>query len=91
MSVVFALFCLRRRPQESVKRSLSFVSMFLYEDKVKVLGLAFVKLGTSGRWIGTRTGADVTDHYDFDKVVLISAHDSMASPAAYGQDENFSA
>ena len=25
-----------------------------------VLGLAYVKLGTSGLWVGTRTGAGVT-------------------------------
>ena len=31
-----------------------------YEARWKVLGLTFVKLRTSGRWVGTRTGAGVT-------------------------------
>ena len=32
----------------------------IYEGKVKSFGLAYVKLGTSRRWVGTRTGTFVT-------------------------------
>ena len=32
----------------------------IMRDRWKVLGLAYVKLGTSGRWVGTQTGARVT-------------------------------
>ena len=34
--------------------------LILYKGKVKLLGLAYVKLGTSGRWLGIWTGAGVT-------------------------------
>ena len=40
----------------SIKEYLSL----LYEDGLKVSDLAYVKLWTSGRWVGNRTGACVT-------------------------------
>ena len=40
-----------------------------------VLGVAYVKLGTSGRWVGTRTGAGVTS--TLVKAFFVAAHGSM--------------
>ena len=43
----------------------------------KVRGPAYLKFGTSGRWVGTRTGAISPPNYKYDKVFLVAAHDSM--------------
>ena len=40
---------------------------------LKVSDLAYLKLGTSGRWIGNLTGAGVTSHWVYDKAFLVAA------------------
>ena len=39
--------------------------------------LTYVKLGTTGRWVGTQTGADVLPPDEYDKAFLVTAHSSM--------------
>jgi hypothetical protein len=58
----------------------------IYEGKVKSFGLAYVKLGTSRRWVGTRTGAGVTARI---KAFLVELQAPWASTAVYAQGEKF--
>ena len=55
--------------------------------RCKVLGLGYVKLGTSGHWVGNLTGAGVMPHYEYDKAFLVPA--PWVSAAAYMQSEKF--
>ena len=43
----------------------------------KVLGLAYLKLGTSSRLLEPGEGLVFSPHYDYDKAFLVAAHGSM--------------
>ena len=51
----------------------------MYEGKLKVLDLAYVKLGRNDRWIGTRTKLVSPPYYENDKDLLIAVHGSMGT------------
>ena len=51
--------------------------------RLKVIGLAYVKLGTSGRWVGTRIGTEVTAKLRL-CYFLVAAHGSMGIGGSIG-------